>query len=178
MSDALIKWAADVPVEDERNPACWVEYLKRHSPTQRRIARAVVELYDGNAAKVAKLIGVNAATVQKHVRHSVIRYMIGEIRPALAPEFAIMDRVEREEFLSEVVRSEHAETKDRLKALELLGKMNGDYVERVEVKGQITTLHELVRSLVDEPPPRAGIDFVPHTAPVTRKDDDLGGLIS
>jgi len=165
-SDLLVRFSPDVPYVDEANPICWVEYLKTHGTTGRRIARAVLELYDGNATKVAKVLGITAGVVNKHIQHPVMRYMLGERKPMMSVEGAIADREERAETLTLVMRSPRIDVKDRLKALELLGKMNADYTDKVEVKGEITTLHELVRSLAEEPPPKSGVEYVPHTAPV------------
>lgn len=165
-SDLLVRYDAGVPDVSEDNPICWVEYLKTHGPTGRRIARAVVELYDGNVSKLAKLLALTPAVVAKHVQHPVVRYMLNERKPLVSIEGAIADREERAETLTTIMRSGHIEVKDRLKALELLGKMHADYTDKVEVKGEITTLHELVRSLAEEPPPKAGVEYHPHTAPV------------
>lgn len=164
MNDAvLLRYKPDVPDVDDDNPICWVEYLKTHGNTGRRVARAVLELYDGNAAKVARMLGVSNNTVAKHVQHPVMRFMIGERKPLTVPEYAVADRDERAEMLTNVMRNPLVDVKERLKALELLGKMNADYTDKVEIKGEITTLHELVRSLAEEPPPKVAAPVVEST---------------
>jgi hypothetical protein len=162
-SDLLVRFPADVPDVSEDNPICWFEYLKTHGTTGRRIAKAVLELYDGNATKVAKILGITVGVVAKHIQHPVVRYMLGERKPMMSVEGAIADREERAETLTLIMRSSTMDVKDRLKALELLGKMNADYTDKVEIKGEITTLHELVRSLAEEPPPKSGVEYVPHS---------------
>jgi hypothetical protein len=183
-SDLLVRYDPQVPDVSDDSPICWVEYLKTHGVTGRRIAKAVLELYDGNAAKVARILGVSVTVVHKHIQHPVVRYMLGERKPLMSVEGAIADREERAETLTLVMRSPSIDVKDRLKALELLGKMHADYTDRLEVKGEITTLHELVRSLAEEPPPKAGVEYVPHTAvqPHDREPakagDDIEDLLS
>ena len=49
----------------------------------------------------------------------------------LAPTIA--SRQERQEFWTSVLRNENEAMKDRLKAAELLGKSEGDFLERVEM---------------------------------------------
>lgn len=154
-SDLLVRYKPEVPDVSEDDPICWVEYLKTHGPTGRRICKAVLELYDGNAAKLARLLGVTPGQIAKQVQHPVMRYMLNERKPLVSIEGAIADREERAETLTMLMRNPNVDTKDRLKALELLGKMHSDYTDRLEVKGEITTLHELVRSLAEEPPPKA-----------------------
>lgn len=50
---------------------------------------------------------------------------------------AIMSIQERKEWLTQVVMSEEEYTKDKLKAIDTLNKMDGAYVENINVNGQI-----------------------------------------
>jgi hypothetical protein len=50
---------------------------------------------------------------------------------------AVMTITQRKEWLSELIESATEETKDKLKAVDILNKMDGAYVEKVEVAGQI-----------------------------------------
>ena len=56
---------------------------------------------------------------------------------------AIISRERREELLSEFANDTRAQKKDRIKAIEVLGKMNGDFTEKreVEVTGAQVTLY-------------------------------------
>jgi hypothetical protein len=170
-SDLLVRYDPGVPDVSDDAPICWVEYLKTHGTTGRRIAKAVLELYDGNATKVAKILGVSVPLVLKHIQNPVMRFMLGERKPVMSIEGAIADREERAETLTMLMRNTQVDVKERLRALELLGKMNADYTDKVEVKGEITTLHELVRSLAEEPPPKSGVEYTPHTAPIEVQRD-------
>lgn len=72
-----------------------------------------------------------------------------------ATKETIMNAIERKEWLSNVIRSEEEFTKDKLKAVDLLNKMEGSYIEKVEVSGQVNnpfsglTTEEL-KKLVDD----------------------------
>ncbi len=48
----------------------------------------------------------------------------------------IADAVERKTFLTTTLRDAEGDMKDRLKACELLGKMEGDFLERRELTGK------------------------------------------
>lgn len=50
---------------------------------------------------------------------------------------AIMSASERKEWLTEVVKSTMEETKDKLKAIDLLNRMDGTYITKVEVDATI-----------------------------------------
>lgn len=72
-----------------------------------------------------------------------------------ASDEAIMSVKERKAWLSNVIQSEEEYMKDKLKALDILNKMDGAYIEKVEVNGNINnplaglTTEELKR-LVDD----------------------------
>lgn len=50
---------------------------------------------------------------------------------------AIMTREERQKMWSEIARASDQMTKDRLKASELLGKSQADFIDRVHVTGEV-----------------------------------------
>lgn len=56
---------------------------------------------------------------------------------AQASSKAIMSAVERKEWLTEIIKSGEQDMKDRLKALDILNRMEGAYIDKVEVGGQI-----------------------------------------
>lgn len=68
---------------------------------------------------------------------------------------AIMSAIERKEWLTGIIKSEAEETKDKLKAVDLLNRMEGEYVDKVQVAGEINnpmaglTTEEL-RKLIDD----------------------------
>lgn len=50
---------------------------------------------------------------------------------------AIMDAAERKEWLTKVIKSGIEETKDKLKAIDLLNRMDGTYITKVEVDANV-----------------------------------------
>jgi phage terminase small subunit len=60
-------------------------------------------------------------------------------------ELYSMGANERLTVLSDIARAKEEKTADRLKAIEMLGKLAGDYTEKIEHSGKID-----VRSLSDE----------------------------
>lgn len=59
---------------------------------------------------------------------------------------AIMSIKERKEWLTQVIKSESEYTKDKLKAIDLLNRMDGEYVTKVQadVQSEVTINVELV----------------------------------
>lgn len=51
----------------------------------------------------------------------------------------IMTAVERREFLTEVIKNGNEKIQDRLKALDILNKMDGEYIEKMQLSGQVNT---------------------------------------
>ena len=66
---------------------------------------------------------------------------IKELRDQSASN-AVMSARERMEWLSELIRSENETTTDKLKAVDLINKMSGEYVQKVEADvKQAYTIH-------------------------------------
>ena len=77
-----------------------------------------------------------------------------ELRTALVSP-SIADRKERMELWSDIARDGGEKTADRLRATELLGKAQGDFVERTEnkslnVNAQVDRLEVLTDDQIDE----------------------------
>nr|WP_315968574.1 terminase small subunit [Fusobacterium polymorphum] len=51
----------------------------------------------------------------------------------------IMTAIERREFLTKLILKEETKDTDRLKALDILNKMDGEYTQKVEVNGNINS---------------------------------------
>ena len=79
---------------------------------------------------------------------------LAELRSAsLAP--AILDAIQRHEFWSQIICDDSKDTRDRLRASELLGKAQGDFIERTEnknlkVHAQLDRLEVLTDKQIDE----------------------------
>ena len=50
---------------------------------------------------------------------------------------AVMNATQRKEWLTAIIRSEVEETKDKLKAVDILNRMEGEYVDKVQLGGQV-----------------------------------------
>lgn len=49
----------------------------------------------------------------------------------------IMTAIERREFLTSMIKDGAVKDTDRLKALDILNKMDGEYIQKLEVKGEL-----------------------------------------
>ena len=93
-----------------------------------------VEAYDGNASEAARQAGYSPKWADKFGPN-----LIGKNREIAAAirereekrvNSLILSREERQIFWSNVVRDPDEDMKNRLKASELLGRSEGDYLER------------------------------------------------
>ena len=74
-----------------------------------------------------------------------VRARLTELRDKLANE-KIMTAQERLQWLTELVKSQEASNSDKLKALDIMNKMDGEYVQKIaaEVQTETTINIELV----------------------------------
>ena len=97
-----------------------------------------VDAYDGNATKAAIAAGYSEKTAysagQRLLKNVEILTAIQE-RENRRIQPLIMTREERQTMWSEIARDKGERTQDRLKASELLGKSEADFVERQEISG-------------------------------------------
>ena len=98
--------------------------------------QAFVEAYAGNATAAALAAGYSKKSARVQGRRLITKDNVAKaIKEREAKRLAptIATRQERQEFWTSVLRSEDEAMKDRLKAAELLGKSEGDFLERVEM---------------------------------------------
>ena len=98
--------------------------------------RAFVEFYTGNATEAAIKAGYSKDTARSIGQENLTKPdIIAAIKERetkrLVPDIAT--REERFKFWTRAMRDEDTPMKERLKASELLGKAEGDFLERVEV---------------------------------------------
>ena len=96
----------------------------------------------GNATEAAikagykeKYAGVNA---DKLLKNTNIQKYIEELQEK-AKGNRIMTAIERREFLTSMIKDGAVKDTDRLKALDILNKMDGEYTQKVEVNGNINS---------------------------------------
>ena len=102
--------------------------------------RAFVEAYAGNGTEAAIAAGYSVKSAEKIAREllrktTVVEAILGREKKALTP--LIATRTKRQEFWSAVMSDSDEDMKDRLKASELLGKSEGDFIDRVELGGRV-----------------------------------------
>ena len=95
----------------------------------------------GNATEAYKNAGYkvrsdNTAAVcaAKLLRNAKVQSRIAELREEL-DSHKIMDAAERRELLTQFARDEETAKPDRLKAMDLLNKMDGVYINKTQVSG-------------------------------------------
>ena len=107
----------------------------------------------GNATEAARLAGYsggeNALAVAgaRMLRNTKIAQALNEIAKN---DPLIATREDRQRFWTEVMYNEEVETKDRLRASEILGKSQGDFIERVEVTNYNIDLSSLTDEEIQE----------------------------
>ena len=82
--------------------------------------------------KTARSIG------QRLLTNADIKKYIKELREK-TKNSRIMTAIERREFLTEVIKNGKEKIQDRLKALDILNKMDGEYIEKMQLSGQLNT---------------------------------------
>ena len=106
--------------------------------------KAFCEYYvaSGNATDSAikagykeKYAGVNA---DKLLKNTNIKKYIDELQKKTKSS-RIMTAIERREFLTSMIKDGAVKDTDRLKALDILNKMDGEYTQKVEVNGNINS---------------------------------------
>ena len=102
---------------------------------QRRFCEAFVA-NGGNATEAARSAGYKHPDPQGSEVLGSLRVQAAIERLRMeATSAAIMTRQERQAFWTLVARSKDEDMKDRLKASELLGKSQGDFINRTEITG-------------------------------------------
>ena len=101
--------------------------------------RRFVEAYDGNATQAAIAAGYSQKIARQMGQVNMTkRVILAEIksRETVRCTPLIASRAERQQFWSSVMRDKEQMMRDRLKAAELLGKSEADFVERQEITGR------------------------------------------
>ena len=96
--------------------------------------QAFIEYYTGNATEAAKLAGYSEATAYSSGQRLLKQPQIAEAIRAREQERQapnIADREQRFAFWTSVMRDTNESTRDRLKASELLGKAQGDFLIKI-----------------------------------------------
>ena len=96
----------------------------------------------GNATESAIKAGYSEKYTNKNVskirQNTAVQEYIKELQEK-AKTNRIMTAVERREFLTEVIKNGNEKVQDRLKALDILNKMDSEYIEKMQLSGQVDT---------------------------------------
>ena len=102
-----------------------------------------VEAYDGNSTKAALAAGYSKKTARNIGCENLTKpYILEAIekRGFKDKEKRIATREERQKFWTDVMYDEEEDMKNRLKAAELLGKSDADFIHKVEISGKPTVV--------------------------------------
>lgn len=106
--------------------------------------KAFCEFYvaSGNATESAIKAGykeqTSRITASKILTKANIQEYVKELQEK-AKTSRIMTAIERREFLTEFIKNGNEKAADRLKALDILNKMDGEYMEKIQMTGEIKT---------------------------------------
>ena len=101
------------------------EYIKTGNATSSAIKA-------GYSKKTARAIG------QRLLTFVDIKKKIEELSQKVACN-NIMTAKERQEYLTKLINAADVKVSDKLKALDILNKMTGEYIQKVEVNGNVKT---------------------------------------
>lgn len=105
---------------------------------QRRFVEAYMGKAAGNGTEAARIAGYkgNTKTLQSVATENLSKPVIAAaIQERVRKDPGIAKRKDRQRFWTDVMNSPETEMKDRLKASELLGRSQRDFVERRELSG-------------------------------------------
>ena len=108
--------------------------------------QAFCEFYisNGNASEAARLAGYSKKTSQQIGAENLLKPVVQEYIKSLTQTIAsvrIATAIERQEFWTAIMRGQMPDVDSiQLKASEILGKAQGDFIQKVEVTSELTTL--------------------------------------
>ena len=112
------------------------EYIKTGNATSSAIKA-------GYSKKTARVIG------QENLTKPYIKKKINELSQKIACN-SIMTAKERQEYLTKLINAADVKVSDKLKALDILNKMTGEYIQKVEVNGELKTEDPFKNLTTDE----------------------------
>ena len=128
--------------------------MKNLNTRQRKFAEYYAQ--SGNASESARRAGYSAkyinSNVQKLLQNTAITEYIRQLSDKLKDK-RIMSAKDRQVLLSDIAKDDRNEPNDRIRAVDTLNKMTGEYLNKVKISGVLeneqTKLDELVKQLAD-----------------------------
>ena len=96
-----------------------------------------IELYNGNATETARQAGYSEKTARQQGARLLSNVVISQAirdRDTEQKHIRIADRTTRQKFWTKIMDDENETMRERLKASELLGRSEADFVERRDVR--------------------------------------------
>lgn len=108
----------------------------------------------GNASEAAKKSGYSekyaAQNADKLLKNTNIQTYLKELQEQIQDE-NILTAKERQLMLSEIAKDKnHVEPSDRIRAIDTLNKMTGEYINKLEVNGKLKTETSKLDALVKQ----------------------------
>lgn len=110
------------------------EYTRHRAEGKSQIESYILAGYQAGATQKTKREGASRLEALEAVQANIERLQ------ALADAGAVMTTEQRKSALFEIWQDTSNSTKDRLKALDLLNRMSGDYIDKKEITASITGL--------------------------------------
>lgn len=128
-----------------------VTVSEKLNPRQKKFAEYYAQ--SGNAAESAIKAGYSAKFVNtnasKLLQNTTISEYIRELTEK-AKDKRIMTAKDRQVLLSDIAQNEDNETADRIRAVDTLNKMTGEYLSKLEVSGSLTAVKSRLDDLVEQ----------------------------
>lgn len=125
--------------------------VKKLNTRQRKFAEYYAQ--SGNAAESARRAGYSdkfaGQNADKLLKNTNILEYIKELSEK-AEQDRILTATERQVLLSDIAKDEKNEPSDRIKAVDTLNKMTGEYLQKVEINGSLKTETSKLDALVKQ----------------------------
>ena len=107
----------------------------------------------GNAAESARRAGYSKSYAEHRTDEMLRNVEIAEYIKELtdkAKDKRILTAKDRQVVLSDIAKDENEESSDRIRAIDTLNKMTGEYLNKVEVSGSLETEKSKLDSLIEQ----------------------------
>lgn len=128
------------------------------SERERRFVEAYMGQAAGNGTEAARLAGYkgNAKVLGVQASRLLAKANIQKsVSERVKSDPLVADREERQRFLTSVIRNPEYSVSDRLKAVDLQAKAQGDYIEKHEHSGPNGGVIQIIEKLIPGPSRKA-----------------------
>ena len=117
--------------------------MSKLTPKQKRFCESYA--MTGNATQAAKIAGYSEKTAtsigEQNLRKLDVVEYLKELTNITSSSL-IATAIQRQEFWTSIMRDDEIGIGDRLRASEILGKAQGDFIQKVEVTNELTLLSD------------------------------------